>query len=114
MRRRRRECSMSRLIEIITSSDPETRNLSLDVFCRSASLSELMRECHELDGFRRRCENLYERVRALFFLYAIHRFHVPLKAGTGSTAIPFTGYEALLKRRFENAINTFLQAQTSA
>ena len=31
----------------------------------------------ELDAFRRCAENLYERVRTLFFLYAIHRFHLP-------------------------------------
>jgi hypothetical protein len=36
-------------------------------------------ECEDLDGFRRRSENLYERVRALFFLYSIHRFHLPLR-----------------------------------
>ncbi len=30
---------------------------------------------------RRQSDNLYERVRALFFLYAIHRFHLPRKAG---------------------------------
>jgi UTP--glucose-1-phosphate uridylyltransferase len=105
---------MTRLIEIITSSEPEIRNLSVDVFCRAASLRELMAECEELDSFRRRSDNLYERVRALFFLYAIHRFHIPLKTGlTGSTVIPFSGYEALLKRRFEEALDIFLQAQAS-
>jgi hypothetical protein len=45
------------------------------------TLEELLAECRELDDFRRSCDNLYERVRALFFLYAIHRFHIPLLSG---------------------------------
>ena len=57
------------------------RNHSLDAFCRAASLPELLAECADLEAFRRASDNLYERVRALFFLYAIHRFHLPAKAG---------------------------------
>ena len=52
-------------------------------------------------------QNLYEQVRALFFLYAIYRFHVPAKAGLPSRGpIPFEGYNDLLHRRFEEAIQT--------
>ena len=95
-----------RLIEIITSPDPAMRNRSLDAFCRSASLAELMAECASLDAFRRASDNLYERVRALFFLYAIHRFHIPLKAGLQAQGfIPWEGYAHLLQRRFEEAID---------
>jgi hypothetical protein len=104
---------MSRLIEIINSADSETRNLSLDAFCRKASLPELVVECEQLDRFRRHSDNLYERVRALFFLYAVHRFHIPLKTGPGRTTIPFAGYESLLKRRFEEALDIFIRAQTA-
>src|SRR5204863_6785358 len=71
-------------------------------------------ECDELERFREHSENLYERVRALFFLFAIHRFHIPEKltsAGTGS--IPFEGYEHLLNRRFEEAIDAFLAVQAA-
>ena len=76
-----------------------------------------MEECVELDTFRRRSENLYERVRALFFLYAIHRFHLPAKLGMRKPEreppglIPFKGYEQLLQRRFEEAIDSFLSVQ---
>jgi hypothetical protein len=51
-----------------------------------------------LERFRRGCDNLYERVRALFFLYAIHRFHIPDLLGTDAaiTPIPFAGFENLL------------------
>ena len=59
-------------------------------------------------------ENLYHRVRALFFLYAIHRFHLPpLLSGKPAGSIPFAGYEHLLQRRFEEAIDEFIDAQTA-
>ena len=58
----------SRLVETITSSDPAIRNRPLDAVCRAASLQELLRECAALEAFRRESNNLYERVRALFFL----------------------------------------------
>ncbi|MBM3880731.1 MAG: UTP--glucose-1-phosphate uridylyltransferase [Verrucomicrobia bacterium] len=102
----------SQLVSIILSDEPTVRNQSLDGFCAPATLPELLAECRELDAFRRRSDNLYQRVRALFFLYAIHRFHLPLKAGLRLRAlIPFKGYEHLLQRRFEEAIDHFLAAQ---
>ncbi len=101
------------LVQIIVASDPEIRNQSLDAFCRAASLKELLAECAELEQFRQQSENLYERVRALFFLYAIHRFHLPLKLGNDSSnLIPFRGHEHLLQRRFEEAVELFLGEQT--
>ncbi len=104
----------SQLVHIITSPDPAIRNRSLDAFCRSASLAELMAECASLDAFRRASDNLYERVRALFFLYAIHRFHIPLKSGLQPKGfIPWEGYVHLLQRRFVEAIDTFLKAQAA-
>ncbi|MCS6828324.1 MAG: UTP--glucose-1-phosphate uridylyltransferase [Caldilinea sp.] len=102
---------MSQLIQIITAQDPQVRNRSLDAFCRRASFDELRRECAALDAFRRRSENLYERVRALFFLYALYRFHLPQKSELRPGGlIPFEGYDNLLKRRFEEAIDLFLAA----
>jgi hypothetical protein len=101
-----------KLVELITSPETAVRDRSLDAFCRKAALSELMSECADLEAFRRRSENLYERVRALLFLYAIHRFHLPLKPGIrAKNLIPFGGYTHLLERRFEEAIATFLKAQ---
>src|SRR5512140_3752699 len=103
---------MSELIRIITSTDPDVRNRSLDAFSRAASLQELLAECDGLDRFRRTSDNFYERVRALFFLYAIYRFHLPAKTGAAPGGrIPFAGHEALLRRRFEEAVETFLEAQ---
>jgi len=106
---------LSQSIAVITARDAETRNRSLDALCRPMNLSELLEECAALDRFRRLSDNLYERVRALFFLYAIHRFHIPSRQATGSRAlIPFGGYTHLLKRRFEEALDTFLAAQAAA
>ena len=75
---------MSDLTSIITATQPALRNQSLEGACAGLSLEELLREGVRLDDFRRRSENLYERVRALFFLYAIHRFHLPAKLADAS------------------------------
>ena len=68
---------MPSLLSIIISADAAVRNRSLDTACLGLSLDELLRECQQLDEYRRGCDNLYNRVRSLFFLYAIHRFHLP-------------------------------------
>lgn len=113
---------MHHLINLIISPEASVRNQSLDGWCARWSLAELLEETRSLDQFRRRSENLYERVRALAFLYAIHRFHLPAKLpphsghpsagpGAGTGWIPFAGYDQLLQRRFEEAIDTFLRAQ---
>ena len=105
---------MSGLWKIITAADPQIRNRSLDDSCRSATTEQLLDEAAELERLRYSSENLYERVRALFFLYAIHRFHLPARddaIATGKALIPFHGYEQLLSRRYEEAIGIFLAAQ---
>lgn len=104
---------MSRLLPIITSGDDAVRNRSLDAECAALGAAELLKEAGQLDAFRRRSDNLYQRVRALLFLYAIHRFHLPgrLAADASPGKIPFKGYEHLLSRRFEEAIDRFLALQ---
>lgn len=77
------------------------------------SLEQLLGECQSLDEFRRQCHNLYDRVRSLFFLYAIHRFHLPTRlADRESGHIPFGGYEHMLQRRYLEAIDIFLAQMT--
>ncbi|MGA2863175.1 MAG: UTP--glucose-1-phosphate uridylyltransferase [Verrucomicrobiota bacterium] len=110
---------MPELVALITTTDPALRDRALEAACGELSLKEMLDQCAALDAFRRHSENLYERVRALFFLYAIHRFHLPgrLLARAHTTAqasrslIPFAGYEHLLRRRFEEAIDRFLAVQ---
>jgi UTP--glucose-1-phosphate uridylyltransferase len=104
---------VSQLWTIITSTDPEIRNRSLDSFCGEASAAELLAEAAELESRRHPSRNLYDRVRGLFFLYAIHRFYLPAHSElvAGKTLIPFAGFEKLLNRRYEEAISIFLSAQ---
>ena len=103
---------MSVLVDIICSDDPEIRNRSLDAFARNADAGTLLKESQELDHFRRNQANLYWRVRAHFFLYAIHRFHLPMKPGVPMDGlIPFSATVGILKRRFEEAIEILLRAQ---
>ena len=101
------------LLPLITSPDDAVRNQSFDAACEKLTLAELITEADALDAFRRTSENLYHRVRALLFLYSIHRFHLPLRlAGNDQPgSIPFKGYENLLERRFEEAIDVFLRSQ---
>ncbi len=103
---------VSELISVIESNAPATRNTPLESICAGWPRDQLLAECQELDAFRRSSDNLYHRVRALFFLYAIHRFHLP---GCGDLPplglVPFPGFKLLLSRRFEEAIELFLQAQ---
>ena len=103
----------SALVGIITSDDPAIRDRSLEGFCRQATAAQLLDECRALDAFRRQAANLYERVRACFFLYAIHRFHLPSKPDLPvGGKIPYQGYTYLLERRFEEAIDSFLDTIT--
>jgi hypothetical protein len=106
---------VSELWSIITATDPERRNRSLDSFCSRASTAALIVEAADLETRRHTSENLYDRVRALFFLYAIHRFHLPLRSESASSKslIPYAGVERLLNRRYEEAISIFLAAQST-
>ncbi len=105
---------MNRLIEIITSRDDAVRDQSLESRCRSASLQQLLDDAAALDQFRRDQSNLYFRVRALFFLSAMYRYHIPERLSAPQTGlIPCDGYEYLLGRRFMEAIDTFLAAQAA-
>lgn len=104
---------MRALIDLIVSSDPAIRDLSIESQVASLSLSELLEQTQQLDRFRRDRESLYERVRALFFLYAIHRFHLPnLIPEARAGKIPFEGHQHFLQRRFNEAIEVFLAEQT--
>ena len=105
----------ARLTQIITAAAPAVRDQSLDSVAGRLSTRELLEEAAGLDAFRRSAPNLYQRVRALFFLYALHRFHLPARAELNQRGrVPFRGYEHLLQRRFEEAIDEFLAEQEKA
>ncbi len=100
------------LIQMITSGNADVRNLSIDEFCRRCSTADLLDETGKLDEFWRWSENLYERVRALLFLYAIHRFHLPKRREIHSAGlIPFEATSPLLRRRFEESLEILQRAE---
>ncbi len=103
-----------RLVAIIESDEPAIRDRSLESVCDAATADDLLGEAAALEAFRHASTSLYHRVRALFFLAGIHRFHLPERLAAGGRAaalIPHAGYEHLLHRRFEEAITEFLDRQ---
>ena len=106
---------MSQLIPIITADDDSIRNRSLESVCAAATLPLLLEECAALHNFWQQSGNLYFRVRALFFLSAIHRFFLPVKLPANQAGlIPFAAYRHFLERRFGEAIDRLLAEQTSS
>jgi len=106
--------SMNSLIETITTDQANLRDRSLESLLEDVTLSELLDHVAELDRFRRQEDNLYQRVRALFFLSAIYRYRLPPRLDQSSSgSIPFEGYEHLLGRRFQEAIDEFLEVQST-
>ncbi len=103
---------MGKLTELILSQDADTRNRSVEEFCSSMTMEELLEEAVSLELFRNQSANLYEKVRALFLLYVIYRFYLPCRPGAGTRAItPYIAYEHILNRRFEEAIDLLLKVQ---
>ena len=99
------------LTDIITSDEPALRDRPLAEACAGLSRDQLLAEAAALDAFRRSSGNLYQRVRALFFLHALHRFHLAGETLENDGHIPFEGYRHLLARRFPEAIDSFLGSQ---
>jgi hypothetical protein len=91
-------------------------HLPLSTAISTLTTSDLLHQIQVLDEYRRTCTNLYARVRCLLFLYAVHRFYLPLRRGTEAKCrnekkeyiICPQGYAALLDRRFDEAIDHFL------
>lgn len=97
-----------RVTDIIASADPAERDLALERWCAGRETAALLAAGAELDEYRRAEPNLYRRVRALFFLSAIHRYHLPARADYPRRGrVPYAGYHFLLERRFEEAIGLF-------
>lgn len=103
---------MGQLVEIIISEDAVIRNTSLDSVCKGLNAKELVEECDELESFRKKSSSLYDKVRALFFLYAINRFYLPVTGKLSiDSLVTYEAYNHLLKRRFEEAIELLLKFQ---
>ena len=101
---------MNIFIETITSADPVQRNRSFFDMSRDIPVAQLQKDLYELDTFRKSTASLYDKVRAILFLYAGFRFFLQENGSTPATGkIPYTGFDDLLSRRFEQAIDTFLK-----
>ncbi len=101
-----------RVTDIISAAEPGVRDLAIDLWCADRSTADLLAACTELEAYHRSETNLYRRVRALFFLSSIHRYHLPARADFPRTGrVPYPGFRHLLERRFEEAISQFQRAQ---
>ncbi|PJJ58722.1 UTP--glucose-1-phosphate uridylyltransferase [Hymenobacter chitinivorans] len=101
---------MNIFVETITATEPTKRNRDFYALSRGLSARELLRSLRELDEFRKATPNLYDKVRAILFLYAGFRFFLQETPDVPAVGkIPYHGFEDLLSRRFEQAISTFLR-----
>ncbi|MCC5023860.1 MAG: hypothetical protein J6386_14240 [Candidatus Synoicihabitans palmerolidicus] len=101
--------------DIIGSEKDAVRDLALDQWCENRSSTDLLSDCEELESYRRQESNLYHRVRALFFLSAIHRYHLPARRElTRSGSVPYSAFRHLLERRFEEALSRLRRQQSDA
>ncbi|MCC2548026.1 UTP--glucose-1-phosphate uridylyltransferase [Hymenobacter sp. BT175] len=100
---------MNVFVETILATDPVLRNRSFFDLSRRLPARELLPALRELDEFRKTTPSLYDKVRAILFLYAGFRFFLQESAEVPAVGrIPYAGFEDLLGRRFEQAIRTFL------
>lgn len=100
-------------IETIESLDDTIRHRTLESLCLGLHSSQLLEAAADLDTFRRRTGNLYHRVRALFFLAAIYRYHLPKTfPESQSGLLPYEAYQHILGRRFPEAIDHMLAIQS--
>ncbi|ATC63171.1 UTP--glucose-1-phosphate uridylyltransferase [Nibricoccus aquaticus] len=80
--------------------------------CRAATRPALEAMAEALEAYRQRAGNFYHRVRAIFFLEALHRYFLPPHyAADASGTIPFAGHKHCLARRYEEAVGVFLAHQ---
>lgn len=105
---------MHPLLEIIREDDAAIRDQSVDTWCTAQSFDTLIEATHTLEAYRRSESNLYQRVRALFFLHTLHRYHLPQRAELGGSGqVPYRAFQHLWDRRFEETIGVLLAEQST-
>ena len=103
---------MNPFIHTITSQDPQIRDIPFHTLCQGLSADQINVYLLELEDFRKRTENLYEKVRASIFLYAGYRFFLlDAKTIRPTGPIPMEGYKNLLERNYEKALSYFYSAR---
>ncbi|MGA0333778.1 MAG: UTP--glucose-1-phosphate uridylyltransferase [Kiritimatiellia bacterium] len=105
---------MSSVLDLICSEDPACRDRDIADWVAGRNFSQVLEACAALDRFRRSEPNLYRRVRALFLLHALYRYHLPEYSELPVEGrIPYATLEHLMMRRFEEAVDYTL-AQVNA
>ncbi len=112
----------SPFIETLLGSNPEDFDRSVESLCNNRTLNELLEDSEALEVFWRNTDNLYLRVRALIFLYYLHRFILPestsdkavIDAGCNvgdlePCPIPIAAHRALQNRKFQEAIDFLIK-----
>ncbi len=95
-------------VATITSDDPTIRNRAIGDLVGSMTTTALLQAAEELEAFRVRSKNLYERVRASIFPHWLYRYRIQEATDLPSSGtIPFDGFNDLMERRFEQAIAAF-------
>ena len=100
------------LVELIRGNPPE-RDYPLDYWGRGKNLDDWQTAANELETFRRQTSSLYEKVRALIFLSAMHRYHIG-PAVQGRALVPYRAIEHIRSRSFEQALLELLAMQQEA
>ncbi len=93
------------IIETITSQDASLRNRTAEELLDGKPFSWLLDRAKELERFLKDCSNLYQRVRACLFLFALYRFYLPAARKTsGRGFIPHSAARQMLSRNWAAAI----------
>ncbi|OIQ95654.1 hypothetical protein GALL_223300 [mine drainage metagenome] len=103
----------SHLIALVEGTADDST--AFEALCTAADRATLEGFADELEAYRHRCTNFYHRVRAVFFLAALHRYFLPLHFPDQSEgSIPFEGHRLAMDRRYEEAIAVYLAHQRDA
>lgn len=106
----------------LLATEPQDFDRPIEDISSGRPLPQLLEDCEALEAFWKETENLYLRVRALVFLYHLHRFVLPAeieRSGVAGVAgvsaedlaprpIPLKAHRALQERQFREAIETLL------
>ncbi|MEX0322332.1 MAG: UTP--glucose-1-phosphate uridylyltransferase [Puniceicoccaceae bacterium] len=108
----------SPFIETLLGRSAEDFDRSVESLSGERSLKDLIEDSEVLEEFWRSTDNLYLRVRALVYLYHLHRFTLPESISAESAAavgcsandlepvpIPLEAHRALQSRNFQEAID---------
>jgi hypothetical protein len=116
----------SPFIESLLATEAEAFDRPIEQLCGNRTPPELLQDCAALEAFWQATGNLYLRVRALAYLYYLHRFTLPALVEADAAAaqwppellapcpIPLAAHRALQSRNFAEAIELLLREGTKA